>query len=249
MSKASTSRARERKSALSTVAFAGFPKEGLRFLADLERNNDRAWFEQHKALYREKLKAPAERFAAAVGKELEALLDRPVRAKTFRIHRDLRFSKDKQPYSCNVRMAFFDDGPGAAVPRITGDQAPDFGFYLSLEPRTVILGAGSFGFSKALLASYRAALAADPGGSEIAALIDGLVAKGYRLNEPELKRVPTGIDPAHPRAELLRRKSLALWRDLPDHSAVSGSSAVATCVGVFAELLPLHRLILALTSR
>lgn len=224
----------------SAKDFAGFPATGLRFLADLERNNDRTWFAQRKTLYQKELKAPAERFATLVAEGLEALLDRPVREKIFRIHRDLRFLKDKRPYNSHLRMAFFEE---------TGDQPPAFGFYLSIEPRTTVLGGGSFAFPKGLLVAYRDAVSADDEGDEIAALVDGLVARGYRLNEPELKRVPSGFAQTHPRVALLRRKSLALWRDLPDHKAVSGPDAVATCLGIFAELLPLRRLIAELSDR
>lgn len=225
--------------------FAGFPAAGPRFLADLEQNNDRAWFSQHKALYQEELKVPAERFASLMAEELKGLLKRPVREKIFRIHRDLRFSKDKRPYNSHLRMAFFEES-GDQPPDV---QQPDFGFYLSIEPRTAVLGGGSFAFDKALLAAYRDAVSSDGEGSRIAALVDALVAQGYRLNEPELKRVPSGFDKDHPRASLLRRKGLALWRDLPDHKIISSPKAVANCLEVFAELLPLRRLIAELSSR
>ncbi|MCW3016358.1 MAG: hypothetical protein JWO02_3450, partial [Solirubrobacterales bacterium] len=55
-------------------------------------------------------------------------------------------------------------------------------------------------------------------GRKAAALTRGLAvarAAGLSLNEPDLLRVPRGYDADHPRAELLRRRSLTVSRTHP----------------------------------
>jgi len=111
-------------------SFSGFPKAGVKFLKDLEKNNSRDWFTGNKKIYEEVLKVPAEMFLAEVQQGLEKKLGGEVVAKLFRIHRDVRFSKDKTPYNTHVRMAFFGK-PGA-----TG-QGTHSGFYFSLDTKGV----------------------------------------------------------------------------------------------------------------
>src|SRR5262245_55749499 len=80
-----------------TALFPGFPPETMTFLADLKANNTRDWFAAHRPVYEHAFLAPAEAFTQAIAAPLEALAGRPVSAKIFRIHRDVRFSKDKSP--------------------------------------------------------------------------------------------------------------------------------------------------------
>jgi len=138
---------------MSADAFVGFPKPGIKFLKDLQKNNDREWFATHKKTYEQELKAPAEAFLAGLQGQLETMLRAPVTAKLFRIHRDVRFSKDKTPYNTHVRMAFF------GVPSTTGaGTGVQSGFYFSLDTVGITYGAGSMLLDKQSLARYRAAV-------------------------------------------------------------------------------------------
>jgi uncharacterized protein (DUF2461 family) len=82
--------------------FPGFPVEGLGFLEELAHNNNREWFEAHKADYRSYVLEPAQAFVVALGERLK-LLSPEIAYDTrtngsgsiMRIYRDLRFSKDK----------------------------------------------------------------------------------------------------------------------------------------------------------
>ncbi|WP_282610247.1 DUF2461 domain-containing protein [Pelagibius sp. Alg239-R121] len=218
--------------------FPGFPAAGIKFLQDLTANNNRPWFEQNRALYKKELEAPAKAFAAAMERELAQRFGVDFKGKIFRLHRDLRFSKDKTPYNTHLRMAFF-----------PFDAAQDGqGFYFSLEPECLILGGGAMGFSKSGLETFRQAVVDDAQGHSVEAMLVGLVEGGFRLEAPELKRVPAGFDKAHPREALLRRKSLTLWRDLSDHDGVTNPRAVAFCAGVFENLRPLYQFLGALRS-
>ena len=92
---------------MNTMTFQGFPKEGLKFLANLKRNNKREWFTKHKPLYQETVEAPAKAFAFEMEELLATLTKRPMSGKVFRIYRDVRFSKDKTPYNTHIHMSFF----------------------------------------------------------------------------------------------------------------------------------------------
>lgn len=102
-------------------SFSGFPEEGIQFLADLDVNNNRDWFQANKKLFQERLQIPAQQFVAALGVRL-LKISAGIRYDTrtngsgslMRIYRDTRFSKDKTPYKTNISMAFW-EGPGKKI--------------------------------------------------------------------------------------------------------------------------------------
>lgn len=100
----------------------------FRFLTELKAHNQKAWFENHRERYERDVKGPMLRFIDDFATPLRSISrnfradSRPVRGSMFRIHRDVRFSKDKSPYKTNV---------GAHFPHLKGGRdahAP--GFYL-----------------------------------------------------------------------------------------------------------------------
>lgn len=190
------------------------------FLRDLGQNNSRDWFEANRDRYTAAWTEPAAAFQAAMALALEAAYGTPVRPKLFRIHRDIRFSKDKTPYNAYLRMTFYPQGRG------------DIGWMVGIEPKTLVLGFGMFQFSPAQLRAWRAAVDG-PAGAEIAEVVGTGQAAGLRLNDPPLKRVPAPYAKDHPRGALLRRKGLALWQDRAVEDAF-GADAPARLVGEMA---------------
>ncbi len=209
-----------------------FPKDAVTFLKDLKANNDREWFAKNKSIYERALKQPVKEFAELMEDELKRLTGRAHAAKIFRIHRDLRFSKDKRPYNTHLHMTFYPDG-----------QKNSPSWFFALEPKKVILGAGVFGFEPLALEAYRKHVDG-PDGKALATLLKRLEAKGARLSEPELKRVPREYDPDHTHASLLRRKGLTVWREFKDTKLATGSDAIADCGKVYAEFKPLNEWLL-----
>jgi hypothetical protein len=67
----------------------------------------------------------------------------------------------------------------------------------------------------AQLARFRAAVAAEKTGKELAAIIARLQKQGYEIGGQELKRVPPPYPQDHPRAELLKHKRLIYWKTWP----------------------------------
>ncbi|TMV09601.1 TIGR02453 family protein [Ruegeria sediminis] len=180
--------------------FAQLIPEARAFLAELSANNTRDWFTAQKSRYDRELKAPAtlllDQFALQIGPGAGT--------KLFRPHRDVRFSKDKTPYNTHLHMLW----------TLPGDALQQPGFFFGISPDYVSIGGGVMGFDKEPLARWRDAVSGDFG-KDMQALLAGYRDQGLRMDEPELKRVPPPFDKAHPHADLLRRKSLTVWRDLP----------------------------------
>ena len=80
-------------------------KEAIAFLSDLAANNNTEWMQQHKKRY-EAYKKDYHAFIDSVLTEMKKLDPKlePLEVKncTFRINRDIRFSKDKSPYKTNM---------------------------------------------------------------------------------------------------------------------------------------------------
>lgn len=177
------------------------------FLRQLEANNSKAWFSANRELYESSLKDPGNRFCESVCACLAERLSVPCDFKVFRIHRDLRFSKDKTPYNTYFRASF---GP-------IMEESFNALWHLNVEPKTASFGVGKVRLSKLELASYRQAAISDPG-PELAEILCALNAQGNRVSDPELKRAPKGF-PSSPGADsLLLRKSVSVWGDIDDQS-------------------------------
>ena len=185
--------------------FEGFADTDMRFFRALAKHQDRDWFGEHKAEYDEGWAAP---MAALLAEVREAVDDAYPDCelgdpKVFRIHRDVRFGKDKSPYKTHV------SGVITAKPRSKVTEAPA-AFYLQLGTET-FAGAGLYMMDPRALASFRAAVLDEERGAEVAGMLRKLEKKGFEASSAEsLKAAPRGVDPEHPRIELLKRKGLVV---------------------------------------
>jgi len=213
------------------LPFQGFPAETVSFLADLRDNNEREWFTPRKAAYERAVKAPGQAFAQAMADELKDLTGLDHRTKLFRVHRDVRFSKDKRPYNAHLHVGFMtEDEPGATRPY-------QLGWYVGLDPERLTVGAGAFDFSPHALDRYRARVAG-PDGDDLAERLEAAQAKGVRLDAPDLKRVPSAYAVDHPRADLLKRKGLTVWRDYADPRVAERTDLIAELRAACEDLQP-----------
>jgi len=165
------------------------------FLEQLAVHNDRDWFKAHEAAFRADVEGPFLALVGAIAPGFARLSPHvrcdPARSRgsTLRIHRDVRFSRDKAPYKTHMAALLLhrDQGKGAGM----------MGYFLRLGPEEMLLGAGVHAPDAASLGRIRLAIA--EGGkrwSSVAAGIQG----------DALKRVPVGFPPDHPFADDLRRK-------------------------------------------
>jgi uncharacterized protein (TIGR02453 family) len=182
--------------------FDGFRPGTVSFLEGLRENNNKVWFQSHKADYERFVLEPMRAFAEDMAERLTTLAGPAgggISGTPFRIYRDVRFSKDKSPYKTHLGVPF-----GRADRRHT--EGP--GFYFHLEPPTVMLGGGMYGFTPAALSKYRDAVVDAREGEALRELVDGAIRDGYELWGKGYKRVPRGYDPDHPNADLLLYRGL-----------------------------------------
>lgn len=180
------------------MTFTGFPKGGDRFFQELASEMSREWFAAHKAEYEQLWLRP-----------MEALLDdiraklRLKEAKVFRIHRDVRFGKDKTPYKTHIAGVIM-TGKGPAA------------LYVSLGSEE-FSGAGSWMWEPEQLVRWRKALLDKKKGGEIAKIVKAARARKWEVGgHDELVRVPRGFPPDHPLADLARMKGLTVgFPDIP----------------------------------
>ena len=122
--------------------------------------------------------------------------DKKVGGSLMRVHRDVRFSKDKAPYKTNVGIQFRHEA-GKDV------HAP--GFYVHLSPLECFLGAGMWHPESSALRSVREGIVSDPKGYEEVAMGKSFT-RWFELEGESLTRAPKGFDPEHPLIDELRRK-------------------------------------------
>ena len=173
--------------------FTGFPVAALDFYDDLEVDNTKAFWDKHRSVYEESVKAPMTALCAALEAEFGP-------AKIFRPYRDVRFAKDKTPYKTH-------QGAFVRVGEATG-------WYVEVSPRGVRTGAGFYEASGPRLAAFREAVAHDRFGPELEKVLATLAKQGFEIGGDRLKTTPRGYDPGHPRIELLRHKSLTVGHQL-----------------------------------
>ncbi len=118
------------------------------FIDAIDKNNNREWFAENKQFYLD-AKDDFELFLDEVGKQLEFIDNnfKYTKAKdyTFRIYRDVRFSKNKAPYK-NHFGAYLCNG---------GRKSPVAGYYLHIEPNASFIGGGIYRPNKEYLKAIR----------------------------------------------------------------------------------------------
>jgi uncharacterized protein (TIGR02453 family) len=190
-----------------TTTFAGMPDEGLAFLEDLEERNTKEFFDAHKRVFQEQVQAPFTALVEAAATRLRRSAPDLGKPKVFRIYRDLRFSKDKTPYKTSMSASV------PHRPRGEGDgRGVDTGYYVNVGPRGLYVAAGVYHPGRPELERLRAAIA-DPGtGGELDAVLRPAAGKGLEPWLNPLQRMPRPWPADHPRADLLRARSLILNR-------------------------------------
>ncbi len=130
--------------------------ETLRFLAELEENNNRDWFQANKKRYETHVKVPFQRLVDDLIDRLSAIdpaMLTTSREAIFRINRDIRFSADKSPYKTHL----------GAVISTQGKNAPLIdGLYLQVGAHECFMAAGVYMPDPKQILAIREAMAADP---------------------------------------------------------------------------------------
>lgn len=188
------------------MTFLGFADADAKFFRKLAKNQNREWFQAHKAEFEAGYQQPMKELLAEVAEGIDASFKYVDLAepKIFRIFRDVRFSKDKAPYKTHI---------GGLIPvRLSGQvtEVPIALYFHVGQPQS-FAAAGHYMMSSAQLVKFRAAVADAKRGAELDKLLRALEKKGCSVQSyASYQRVPKGYDPDHPRAEHLKRKGLTV---------------------------------------
>lgn len=204
----------------------------LKFLKDLKKNNNKPWFESHRNQF-ESTKAD---FLSMVGLVIKAIstFDKPIgrlEAKncTFRINRDVRFSKNKAPYKNNMAAYFNKDGK----------KGLGSGYYLHIEPGKSFVAGGIWMPEPAILAGIRQEI--DYSFDDWKKIVEN---KTFKTIFPEgitgdaLTRPPKGYEETNPAIEYIKRKSFIVTRPFTD-TDVQGKNFVNEVAKTFKAMKPL----------
>lgn len=197
------------------MTFTGIPFAALDFYEDLEADNSKAFWTSHKHVYEEQVKAPLQ----ALAEELAQDYGTP---KFFRPYRDVRFSKDKTPYKTHQGIWFAESS-----------------LYLHVGAAGLFVAGGYWDTGSAQVDRMRRAVADDLAGNALAKIVTSLRRKGYEIGGQTLTRVPSGYDKDHPRADLLRHKSLTARRDFGCPEWIATPRVKAEVVKAWKAMTPL----------
>ncbi len=222
---------------MTAMAFTGYPKETLAFLAGLRRHNTKAWFDEHRGDYERYFLEPARAFVVAAHLALRAIAkdvrgEPRVNGSIFRVNRDIRFTKDKRPYKDHLDLWFWEgDDRRAAVS----------GFFLRVLPDMVIPGVGAHGFERDTLDAYRKKVVHAKSGPALVKAVNAVERAGYRVQGATDKTLPRGFRAEGPAARLLLHGALWAGSEEPTPAALHRAGFVDYCLGHWRKQLPVHR--------
>ena len=181
----------------------------LAFLRDLRVNNSREWFAENKAIY-EKEKKGFDAWTTELITEFadfENMDGVLLKHCSYRIYRDVRFSKNKEPYKTWFSASFSEGGRKSGL----------MDYYVHIEPNGAsFLGGGMYSPSPEQLAAYRQEIDYNAAGLRKIIKNPKFVSVfGEEVGE-SLVRIPKGYDTDHADAELLKKKQLFFWKKYTD---------------------------------
>jgi len=157
-------------------------------------------------------------------------LDNKKSIKIFRLQRDTRFSKGKDPYKLNFGGSISAGGMDDLTP----------GYYLHIEPGNCFIAGGLYMPAKEKLAAIRDTMLNDP--KKIRAILaDKKLQKlfGGLSTDGDLKTAPRGYSKEDPNVDLLRHKHFILYKSLKD-SEMFKPNFMKTALEAYKVMAPLN---------
>ena len=187
-------------------------KESIAFLKTLSKNNNRDWFAKHKDKY-EASRANLVDFADALLLEMnkhDNIKTVSGKKSIYRVYRDVRFSKDKTPYSNYWGGSFT-----RATKKLRG------GYYFHIEEKKSFLAGGFWGPNPEDLQRIRRNI--DLNSEEWRRVLkQKTFTKTFgKLLGEQVKSAPRGYDKNHEAIDLLRYKQFIIRHDFTDKEVLS----------------------------
>lgn len=191
--------------------------DSLQFLEDLKNNNHRDWFQGNQKRYTEfkkDYKQLVEAFIAEMSKGDESLKHLEFKNCSFRINRDIRFSKDKSPYKTNL-----------GIWMSCGNKEFNLaGYYVHIEKGASFIAGGLHQPDAVALKKMRREIAGFY--EDLEEIVDNAEFKRTygaldRDENNTLKTAPKDYDKDHPAIEFLKLKSFTATAKLSDKDIMS----------------------------
>ncbi len=203
-------------------------KHTFNFLSSLNKNNNRPWFEAHRADY-ERSQAEALSFVEKLYQTMSAydvVEPRSPKKSIYRIYRDVRFSKDKSPYKIYW---------GGYLKRAGAERRGGMAFHI--EPGNSSISGGFYGPNKEDLLHLRRQIASDA--EPLRAVLNNNAFKSFfgELLGQKLKTAPKGFDKEHPDVDLLNHKQFIVKHNYTDKEVLSSNFVEEVAEG-FSNMLP-----------
>lgn len=218
-------------------ALKDFPKRTSAYLYKLSKNNNREWFEANRDLYNSEFLEPSIQFIIEMGDRLvdldsDIIAIPKIDKSIFRLHRDIRFSKNKAPYKTNAGLYFWN---GKAK------KMDSSGFYFHIEPKLFGAGNGIYMFPPHILKKYRNVVSNPPSVKELHKIVRSLEKKGYSIGGKKYKKIPKGYDPNTLYPGYLLYDGIYAWYESSNLKEINNGKAVNTIFKIFKDMLPLHK--------
>jgi uncharacterized protein (TIGR02453 family) len=204
----------------------------IQFLKSLKKNNNREWFEKNRKQY-ELAKTDYLYFVTNVLNEIQlfdqSLTELEPKKCVFRLNRDVRFSKNKDPYKTNFGASF---SKGAKKIQTAG-------YYFHLEPGENFVGGGLWMPMAPDLNKVRQEI--DYCYKEFSSILKKPAFKstyGDMDNSMKLVRPPKGFEIDNPALEYLKLKSFVVTRTIKD-TELTDKQLVKNVVKDFKTIAPL----------
>lgn len=195
------------------------------FLIDLQFNNNKIWFKENQDRY-QKAKAGFEEFIEILLPKV-SLLDESIDVTSskeciFRIFRDVRFSKNKEPYKKNFG-SFISKG---------GRKSPYAGYYIHIEPDKSFIGGGIYMPESKILNAIRTEIYEKT--EEYKNIINTSTFKKYfpEIYGDRLKMSPKGFPKDFEDIDLLKHKHYAVAYNVKD-SFWNATDVIENLINIF----------------
>jgi uncharacterized protein (TIGR02453 family) len=195
---------------MAATRYASFKPESIKFLRELQSNNNRDWFNENKPRYEEDVLDVALNFIQSMHDPLQEFaphftaIPKRMGGSLMRVYRDTRFSKNKTPYKTNIGIQF------------RHEQAKDVhapGFYVHIAPDEVFLGVGLWRPDSTALAAIRDRISVKQA-EWLRARDDKSFKQHFHLGGESLTRPPRGFDKDHPLIEDIKRKDFIAAKNM-----------------------------------
>ncbi len=208
-------------------------KQIFEFLQKLINNNNRDWFIAHKADY-DLMRNNLEKLVIGLGEGLSHIEPRFNFTKstdyTFRIYRDVRFSKDKSPYKNHIGIYLINGGR----------KSPMAGYYVHLQPASSFIAGGVFRPDSKVLRAIRDEIYYNTKGFEgVVESKNFLKVFGGLWSEDMLKRIPRDFPKNAKSGEWLKYKSYIAMHHIEDEY-ILGDGFMEKSFKIFKALKPFN---------